>query len=164
MRLLPAAIPLLFALSASATAAEVVRHANPGGSSPIAMAVEVPAGRSTVYLSGATPALADATAPKDSPQAYGDTYVQTVSVLTRIRERLGTLGLDMGDVVKMQVFLVGDPDNGGRMDLDGFRRGYAQFFGAEAGQPNLPARSTFQIAALGNPAFRVEIEVVAVRR
>ncbi len=164
MRLPLIALPALFALSTGAAAADVVRHANPGGNSPIAMAVEVPSGYSTVYLSGATPALADPTAPKDSPQAYGDTQAQTVSVLTRIQDRLATLGLGMGDVVKMQVFLVGEPALDGRMDLDGFRKGYAQFFGAEAGQPNLPARSTFQIAALGNPAFRVEIEVVAVRR
>jgi enamine deaminase RidA (YjgF/YER057c/UK114 family) len=40
--------------------------------------------------------------------------------------------------------------------------GYRQFFGTPQ-QPKLPARSAFQIAALGNPGYRVEIEVIAVR-
>jgi enamine deaminase RidA (YjgF/YER057c/UK114 family) len=68
----------------------------------------------------------------------------------------------MGDVVKMQVFLVGDPDKGGKMDFAGFMQGYTQFFGSKE-QPNLPTRSVFQVAGLANPGFLVEIEVTAVR-
>uniref|UniRef100_UPI000F8EF386 RidA family protein n=1 Tax=Xanthomonas euvesicatoria TaxID=456327 RepID=UPI000F8EF386 len=129
---------------------------------PIAAAVEIPAGKATVYVSGKLPAVIDTSAPKDSAAAYGDTKVQTVSVLNQIKQQLATLGLGMGDVVKMQVFLVGDPAMGGKMDFSGFMEGYRQFFGTKE-QPNLPARSAFQIAALGNPLYRVEIEVVAVR-
>jgi enamine deaminase RidA (YjgF/YER057c/UK114 family) len=83
-------------------------------------------------------------------------------VLTQIKQQLESLGLTMGDVVKMQAFLVGDPALDGKMDFAGFMAGYTQFFGTKE-QPNLPARSAFQIAALGNPLWRVEIEVVAVR-
>ena len=72
------------------------------------------------------------------------------------------MGLTMGDVVKMQVYLVGDPAKAGRMDFAGFMKGYVQFFGTEA-QPRLPARSTMQVAGLANPGFLVEIEVTAVR-
>ena len=68
----------------------------------------------------------------------------------------------MGDVIKMQAFLVGDPEMGGKMDFAGFMRGYTQFFGTEA-QPNLPSRSALQIAGLANPNYLVEIEVTAVR-
>jgi enamine deaminase RidA (YjgF/YER057c/UK114 family) len=68
----------------------------------------------------------------------------------------------MGDVVKMQVFLVGDPELDGRMDFDGLMRACRKFFGTEA-QPNLPARSALQIAGLVAPVMLVEIEVVAVR-
>jgi enamine deaminase RidA (YjgF/YER057c/UK114 family) len=68
----------------------------------------------------------------------------------------------MSDVVKMQVFLVGDPAKDGKMDFGGFMEGYTQFFGTEA-QPNLPARSVVQVAGLANPGFLVEIEVTAVR-
>lgn len=124
--------------------------------------MEIPAGKATVYVSGKVPAVIDTNAPKDSAAAYGDTKAQTVSVLNQIKQQLTTLGLGMGDVVKMQVFLVGDPAMGGKMDFNGFMEGYRQFFGTKE-QPNLPARSAFQIAALGNPLYRVEIEVVAVR-
>ncbi|MEA9577576.1 RidA family protein [Xanthomonas nasturtii] len=145
-----------------ATAAEVIRHKIPNSDFPIAAAVEVPAGKATVYVSGKVPAVVDTSAPKDSAAAYGDTKAQTVSVLKQIQDQLKSLGLGMGDVVKMQVFLVGDPAMGGKMDFNGFMEGYRQFFGTKE-QPNLPARSAFQIAALGNPLYRVEIEVVAVR-
>jgi enamine deaminase RidA (YjgF/YER057c/UK114 family) len=70
--------------------------------------------------------------------------------------------LGMGDIVKMQAFLVGDPAKGGKLDFEGFMQGYTQFFGTPA-QPNLPARSAMQVAALANPGFLVEIEVTAVR-
>ncbi|WP_115049879.1 RidA family protein [Xanthomonas arboricola] len=147
---------------AAAHAAEVIRHKIPNSDFPIAAAVEIPAGKATVYVSGKVPAVVDASAPKDSIAAYGDTKAQTVSVLNQIKQQLAALGLGMGDVVKMQVFLVGDPAMGGKMDFNGFMEGYRQFFGTKE-QPNLPARSAFQIAALGNPLYRVEIEVVAVR-
>lgn len=150
-------------LSHPAGAAEVVRHAIPGSAFPIAAAVEVPAGMTTVYLSGKVPGVVDPDAPRDSLQAYGDTETQTVNVLESIQRQLRSLGLDMKDVVKMQVFLVGGPENDGRMDFAGFMAGYTRFFGEEAGQPALPARSAMQVAGLANPAFRVEIEVVAVR-
>ncbi|CEJ47248.1 RidA family protein [Xanthomonas citri pv. bilvae] len=146
----------------AAHAAEVIRHKIPNSDFPIAAAVEIPAGKATVYVSGKVPAVIDTNAPKDSAAAYGDTKAQTVSVLNQIKQQLTTLGLGMGDVVKMQVFLVGDPTMGGKMDFNGFMEGYRQFFGTKE-QPNLPARSAFQIAALGNPLYRVEIEVVAVR-
>jgi enamine deaminase RidA (YjgF/YER057c/UK114 family) len=161
MRLLIATLLLLPTL---ATAADgVVRHKLPNNSTfPIAAAVEVPAGKTTVYLSGTVPPVADPNAAKDSIAAYGDTHFQTVSVLTTIERQLKSLGLTMGDVVKMQVFLVGDPAQGGKMDFAGFMKGYSQFFGTEA-QPRLPVRSTMQVAALANPGFLVEIEVTAVR-
>lgn len=143
-------------------AADVVRHKIPNSTFPISAAVEVPAGKTLVFLSGAVPPVADAGAPKDSPQAYGDTKTQTVGVLASIEKQLKGMGLSMGDVVKMQVFLVGDPAKGGKMDFAGFMAGYTQFFGTAA-QPNLPSRSAFQVAALASPNFLVEIEVTAVR-
>lgn len=149
-------------LPALAGAAEIVRHKIPNSDFPISAAVEIPAGKTTVYLSGAVPRPIDANAPKDSPAAYGDTKAQTVSVLSQIEAQLKGMGLGMGDVVKMQAFLVGDPALGGKMDFAGFMEGYRQFFGTPA-QPSLPSRSAFQIAALGNPLYRIEIEVVAVR-
>ena len=78
------------------------------------------------------------------------------------RASLESLHLTLGDVIKMQAFLVGDPAKGGKLDFEGFMQGYTQFFGTPA-QPNLPVRSALQVAALANPGFLVEIEVTAVR-
>ncbi|TCV94046.1 enamine deaminase RidA (YjgF/YER057c/UK114 family) [Luteibacter rhizovicinus] len=151
-----------FILSTSAFGADVVRHKIPNSTFPISAAVEIPAGKTLVFLSGVVPPVADASAAKDSLAAYGDTKTQTVGVLTSIEKQLKGMGLGMGDVVKMQVFLAGDPAKGGKMDFAGFMAGYTQFFGTPA-QPNLPSRSAMQVAALANPAFLVEIEVTAVR-
>lgn len=149
-------------VAGSALADEVVRHKIPNSNFPIAQAVEVPAGKTTVYVSGAVPTVIDDKADKNSVAAYGDTKAQTESVLRAIEKTLKGLDLTMGDVVKMQVFLVGDPAKGGKMDFAGFMEGYVKFFGTEK-QPNLPSRSAMQVAGLVNPGFLVEIEVTAVR-
>lgn len=149
-------------MTAAAAAEDVVRYRAPNSNLPIAQAVEIPAGKGMVYLSGAVPTAVNQTVDTNTVEAYGDTKTQTESVLKAIEETLGTLGLKMGDVVKMQVFLVGDPAGGGKMDFGGFMEAYNQHFGTEA-QPNLPSRSVVQVAGLANPGFLVEIEVTAVR-
>lgn len=145
-----------------AAAQDVVRHAIPNVDFPIALAVEVPADARVVYHSGMTPSPLDPSAPQYSRAYWGDTETQTRSALQRIRDSLERLGLSMGDVVKMQVFLVGDPELDGRMDFDGMMAAYREFFGT-AEQPNLPARSALQVAGLARPGMWVEIEVMAVR-
>ena len=164
MRKLVAPLFSLLLLAPSfALAKDVIRTKLPNNSTfPIAAAVEVPAGKSTVYLSGTVPTATDPAAARDSIAAYGDTKAQTISVLNAIKAQLEALGLGMGDVVKMQVFLVGDPGKDGKMDFGGFMEGYSGFFGTKE-QPNLPVRSTMQVAALANAGFLVEIEVTAVR-
>ncbi len=148
-------------LAASASAQEVIRHAIPDSDFPISRAVEIPADATVVYLSGAVPRVTDEAAEPGSAQAYGDTEAQTVSVLEAIEGTLGDLDLTMGDVYKMQVYLVA-PEAGGAMDFAGFMEGYTQFFGTDS-QPNLPVRSVFEVAGLANPGWLVEIEVTAVR-
>lgn len=159
----PIALAAAILAAAPVAAQDVVRHRTPGSNFPIAMAVEVPAGATTVMVSGMVPAVADANAPRNSLAAFGDTRTQTISVLTRIEASLRSIGLSLGDVVRMQVFLVGDPGKGGRMDFEGFMAAYTEYFGTAA-QPNLPARSVMQVAGLVNPGWLVEIEVTAVRR
>ncbi len=161
MRARLAPICLVALCAAQAEGADVVRHKIPDSDFPIAMAVEVPAGRKIVFLSGAGPAVADRSAKPDSVAAYGDTLAQTVSTLESIRKNLALMKLEMKDVVKMQVFLVGDPAKDGRIDFAGFMDGYRRYFGGKE-QPNLPARSTVKVAGLVNPGWLVEIEVTAV--
>jgi enamine deaminase RidA (YjgF/YER057c/UK114 family) len=159
---LPFAAIAAVLMSQSVIAQEVVRHPIPGSNFPISAAVEVPSGKALVFVSGTVPPVVDTKAPKDSVAAYGDTKTQTIGVLGAIQKQLDAMHLGMGDVVKMQVFLVGDDAHGGHMDFAGFMTGYTQFFGTKE-QPKLPARSAFQVAALANPGYRVEIEVIAVR-
>jgi enamine deaminase RidA (YjgF/YER057c/UK114 family) len=150
-------------VSTAALGADVVRHPLGGGSTfPIARAVSVPASYETIWHSGITPAPADPKAPPGTSAYWGDTKAQSLSVFARIKESLDALGLGFGDVVKMTVFLAGDPATGGRMNFDGFMEAYSQFFGTKD-QPKLPARSTVQVAGLVQPGMLVEIEVVLVK-
>lgn len=157
-----ALLALLLTTPAFAYAQDTIRYKLPNSNFPISAAVEVPAGKSIVFLSGTVPPVVDAKAAKDSVAAYGDTKTQTIGVLTAIQKQLQSMHMDMGDIVKMHAFLVGDEAHGGRMDFAGFMAGYTQFFGTKE-QPKLPARSAIQVAGLANPGFRVEIEVTAVR-
>lgn len=147
----------------AAHAQDITRVPIPNSNFPIAAAVEVPAGHSTIYLSGTGADVADPKAPPHSLAAYGDTETQTVSTLGKISKLLASLKLGLGDVVLMHVYLAADPAKGGKLDFAGFMKGYTQFFGTPA-QPKLPARSAFQVAALANPGWLVEIEVTAVRK
>ena len=151
---------LLLAGCAPAAAQEVRRVAPPG--SPIASSVEVPPGSRLVYVSGTVPEVADASAPEGSVQRYGDTAAQTRSVLRTIEQRLREHNLGLGDVVMMRVFLVA-PLGQERMDFAGMMTAYREFFGTAA-QPNVPARSTMEVAGLVVPGWLVEIEVTAAAR
>jgi enamine deaminase RidA (YjgF/YER057c/UK114 family) len=156
------AIACLFVTPAPTLAQSLIRHPIPNSTFPISQAVEVPAGATRVMLSGQVPPVVDSTAESSSVAAFGDTKTQTIGVLEGIKTILESMDLSMGDVVKMQVFLVGDPAQEGKMDFAGFMEGYTQYFGTES-QPNLPVRSTMQVAGLVNPGWLVEIEVEAVR-
>ncbi|MEL6938263.1 MAG: RidA family protein [Cyanobacteria bacterium J06598_1] len=156
------AVSVLISLAMDVSAQTVIRHPIPGSDFPISLAVEIPAEATLVYLSGQVPSITDGTADPGTIAAFGDTEMQTVNVLEKIQGVLADLELTMSDVVKMQAFLVGDPDMEGKMDFSGFMAGYTQFFGTEE-QPNLPSRSAMQIAGLVNPGWLVEIEVVALR-
>ena len=160
---LAASCALAMGLVASASAADVVRHPLGGGSTfPFARAVEVPAGKTIIFHSGTTPGPLDPKAVEGSPEYWGDTKTQAMSAFGRIKESLDSLGLGFKDVVAMTVYLVGDPAKGGRMDFAGFMSAYTQFFGTKD-QPNLPARSTVQVAGLAAPGMLVEIEVQLVK-
>jgi enamine deaminase RidA (YjgF/YER057c/UK114 family) len=138
----------------------VVKHLQPNEKSPIATGVWA---GDTLYLSGQlASAVTPADAAKGTEAVYGDTKTQALSALQKIQALLKEQGLDMKDVVKMTVFLAGDPANGGKLDFAGLQASYTQFFGTKD-QPNKPARSAVQVAALAAPWALVEIEVIAVK-
>jgi len=144
----------LLALPLAATAqTSVTRIPLPNNSTfPISEGVWV---GDTLYLSGSI----DPAAMKGTP---GDTQTQTVNVLQAIQKTLAEQHLTLGDVVLMHAYLAGDPAKGGKMDFAGFMAGYSQFFGTKD-QPNKPARSAMQVAALAAPGALIEIEVIAAR-
>src|SRR5258708_13868028 len=102
---------LLSAVAADSCAAraDVVRYPIPNSTFPIAQAVKVSGDTATYYISGQVPPVVSKEAEPSSPQAYGDTRTQTVGVLNKIKPILEGLGLGIGDVGQMQVFLVHDP-------------------------------------------------------
>jgi enamine deaminase RidA (YjgF/YER057c/UK114 family) len=147
------------ALTLSAAAQTTVKHIQTPNAG---IASAVWAG-DTLYVSGqlATP-ITPADREKGTPAVYGDTKAQAASALGKIEAILKEQGLGMGDVVMMHVYMSGDPANGGKLDFAGMNAAYSQFFGTK-GQPNKPARSAVQVAALAAPGALVEIEVLAVK-
>ena len=145
-----------------ARAEDVARLPLIGSDFPISAAVNVHGGVDTVYVSGTLPPVINKDVPKDSGAAYGDMETQTTGALTSIKATLARMGMDMGDVVKMTVFMVADPAKDNKLDFAGLMAGYTKFFGT-ADQPNKPARSAMQVAALVVPGPLVEIEVIAAK-
>jgi len=145
-------VAALLAVCCAMHAQVMVKHLQPNQNSPIANGVWV---ADTLYLSGQ---IADPV----TPAVYGDTKAQAFSVLSKIQTLLRAQGLDMKDVVKMTVFLAGDPDKGGKLDFAGLQASFTQFFGTKE-QPNKPARSAMQVAALVAPGALVEIEAIAAK-
>jgi 2-iminobutanoate/2-iminopropanoate deaminase len=166
---LAVAICAMLALPAVAMAADgkaaIVRHANtPPGL--ILQGVTVPAGAKMLYLSGQLAAPIDPASKTPPAQLtiadFGDTKTQTISVLTKIKSILAAQGYAMSDIIKLTVFVAGDPKLGGKMDFAGMNDAFKMYFGT-AENPNTVARSTVQVAALAGPAFLVEIEATAAK-
>jgi enamine deaminase RidA (YjgF/YER057c/UK114 family) len=152
--------------STALPAAEIARF-KAAGPTPalILQGVLVPAGAETFYLSGQLASPIDPAKPMSASltiEDFGDTKTQTVSILTKIKGLLASHGYAMSDVIKMTVFVAGDPKLGGKMDFAGMNEGYKQFFGTTE-NPNVVARSTIQVAALAAPWALVEIEVTAAK-
>jgi enamine deaminase RidA (YjgF/YER057c/UK114 family) len=152
-------LTVVLAVTMSAAAQTAVKHIQTPNA---AIASAVWAGE-TLYVSGQLPnPVTPADRDKGTPAVYGDTKTQAASALTKIQTLLKEQGLGMGDVVMMHVYLVGDPANGGKLDFAGMNAAYGQFFGTTE-QPNKPARSAVQVAALAAVGPLVEIEVLAVK-
>jgi len=154
--------PGLPALADSKPPAEIVRVPIPNSDFPISLAVRVPPQAETIYFSGIPSPVTNPAAPKDSPEAYGDTQTQATAVFERLKGALESQGLTPGDVVSLTVYLVGDPAKGGKLDFPGLQAAYTKYFGT-ADQPNKPARTTVQVAALAAPNVLVEIQATAAK-
>ena len=110
---------------------------------PYTVAIEA---ASLVFLSGQVALF------PEGGREDGDVSAQTRQVMNNIGAMLGDIGLGYSDIVKTTIFMV---DIG---DYAAINEVYAEYF--EAGPP---ARSAVEVSALPG-GFRVEIEIVAVRR
>jgi enamine deaminase RidA (YjgF/YER057c/UK114 family) len=98
-----------------------------------------------IYVSGTT-----ATAADGSIVGLGDAYAQTVQALDNIERALTALGSRREDIVRLRIFVT---DLG---DFDPIARALSERFGEIR-----PANTLVQVAALIDPALRVEIEADA---
>jgi enamine deaminase RidA (YjgF/YER057c/UK114 family) len=145
MRTVVIATVLVAGLAAPAAAQSVKHIQSEGGR--IATGVWV---GDVLYLSG------------QLPDVKGSTQAQAESTFQKIQNLLKEQGLGMGDVVMMRVYMTSDPAMENKLDFAGMNAAYSKFFGT-AEQPNKPARSTVQVAALVAAGALVEIEVQAAR-
>jgi len=155
-------LPALFAAAVTCStpaAAQSVTHIQTP-SAAIASAVWV---GDTLYVSGQLPTpVMPADRAKGTPAMYGNTQAQAESTFAKIEALLKEQGLGMGDVVMMRVYMTADPAMDSKLDFAGMNAAYGKFFGTPA-QPNKPARSTVQVAALVAAGAFLEIEVQAAR-
>lgn len=132
-----------------------IQNTNPGG---IAEAVWV---GDTLYVSGQLPSPTKAAdRATNTPAVWGNTNEQADSAFQKVQAALKAQGLGMGDVVMMRVYMVAAPD--GKLDFAGMNAAYNKHFGT-AEQPNKPARTTVQVAALVTAGALLEVEVQAAR-
>jgi enamine deaminase RidA (YjgF/YER057c/UK114 family) len=149
----------LVAACALGAGAETVKHIQTKEAA-IASAVWV---GDMLYVSGQLPSpITPADRAKGTPAVYGNTQAQAESVFAKIETLLKEQGLGPGDVVMMRVYMAADPAKGNTLDFAGMNAAYAKFFGT-AEQPNKPARSTVQVAALVAQGALLEVEVQAAR-
>jgi enamine deaminase RidA (YjgF/YER057c/UK114 family) len=149
------AAAVLMAVPASAQSVKHIQSSNPGG---IATGVWV---GDTFYLSGQLPSPAKpADRATNTAAVWGTTTEQADNAFKKIQDLLKEQGLGMGDVVMMRVYMVAAPD--GKLDFQGMNAAYNNYFGTPD-QPNKPARTTVQVAALVTPGALLEVEVQAAR-
>jgi len=116
-----------------------------------------------LYVSGQLPSpITPADRAKGTPAVYGNTQAQAENTFTKIQNLLKEQGLGLGDVVMMRVYMASDPSMDNKLDFAGMNAAYAKFFGTPD-QPNKPARSTVQVAALVAAGAFLEVEVQAAR-
>ncbi|MBW8754097.1 MAG: endonuclease [Sphingomonadales bacterium] len=158
------AIAIAAALAATSTAyaaapkpAPMVVRTSANPAAVISSTATIPAEMKLIYLSGGTASPVDPAKPDE----FGDTRAQTLSILTKMKATLEGMGLGMGDLIKMNIFMVA-PTPGGHMDSAAMNEVFKTFFGTPE-QPNKPTRTTVQVAALGRPTTLIEIEAIAAK-
>ena len=103
-------------------------------------------GGDVLWLSGQVP-----TDPESGEVTTGGIEAQTEKVFDNLEKLLGQEGCGIERVVRCTVFLTTQADFAGMNSV--YRRRLKEPY---------PARSTVIVAALANPAYRVEIDAIAI--
>ena len=116
-----------------------------GASEPISHYTDAVRFGDLLFVSGIAPFDGEGNVVGD-----GDVVTQTRQVLQNLRDALRAVGADMGDVLKVTVFLT---DVNDRAAINPVRQ---EFFG-----DSRPASTLVEVSALVDPKMLVEIEAVA---
>lgn len=107
--------------------------------------IEVPADARWLVLSGQIGMRPDGTVPAEPADQIG-------VALDNIRRNLEAAGMEIGDLVKLTVYLAGD------IDADARRQALTVFLGTHK-----PCMTLLYVSALASPALQVEIDAWAAR-
>jgi reactive intermediate/imine deaminase len=136
-------LPLLLVLAAALPAQRKTINLTPPANRPFSDAVLV---GDTLYLAGAM--------GRDAAGKFPDAFADEVrAALQHQSDVLKAAGMETGDVVKVTCFLAD------LKDYDEWNKVYREFFKG----PEMPARSTVQVAALVGKGH-IEVEMIAVKR
>ncbi len=128
-----------------------VDYINPEGllkSRGFTQAVSVSGPHKTIYIGGQ-----DAVNEKGETVDKGNLKQQITQILSNIEKALDAAGAKLENVVKWNVYLVA-----GQNPVEGF----SAFQEKWGNKPNPPAITVLFVSGLGNPAWLVEIDAVAV--
>lgn len=154
-----------FSLSSAASAQDVQKNTLPanrdGKPARILESVEVPAGATTLYLSGQIASPINPATPPTSLADMGNTEQQSRNIYEKIGKILKARGYEMRDVIKVTIFLAADPALG-KMDFAGANAAFDAYFNVP-NNPTTVARTTLEVSGFAGPYYLVEIEVVAAK-
>ncbi len=105
--------------------------------------VEVPAGARWLVLAGQVGMRPDGSLPADAAE-------QLEVALDNVRRNLDAAGMDVGNIVKLTTYLVGEVDPDRRRQL------FGAFFG-----DHRPCTTLLYVSALGTPALKAEVDAWA---
>jgi len=138
------------ASAAQAQAGPNVRHSNPPGmSQPAAYSqvVEIEGPHRIVFVAGQTGVDA-------SGKAAQGFRAQAVQAFTNIKTALASVGGSMDHVVRLTTYLTDI-----QQDADAYREVRASFLPNKSA---LPASTLLQVVRLADPAYRIEVDAVAI--
>lgn len=119
-------------------------HRNPA----FTQAVVIPAGARVAIIGGQNAVDADG-----NIVGKGDFGAQSAKAVDNLIAALDAVGADLGDVVKLTIFIVGDAD---------LAPGFGAWMERWGTRENPPAISGIRVHGLAHPDFLVEIEAMAV--